>query len=344
VVSKSASDFGTGVENATAKKKIFFIFFAAALAVLAGCGPVMHSARVVREEPPSERETESRERVTSANCNSRSAALLPGYVQACRGRTGEGVLLAGLGLAELGTGIAAGATSGFGTPAAGVPLLAFGDLLTASVMDAVLESQRAANLRFVPQESLSELARAPFSLEVLSRPPVWAGILGTLAAGLAVSRLIDGPMDTQNFGHRPVLFGHQFNSAVGYPLAGAIGVGLFEHVAIAEESAFRGLLQSGWARSQGEDRGWIYGSLSFGLVHASNVFFIDRSQRLKYLALGVPFITVLGSYLGLVYRFSDYSLAPPVAVHFWYDFLLEAIGFVTDPRNSPLALAWGMPF
>jgi membrane protease YdiL (CAAX protease family) len=304
----------------------------------------MRSARVTAEEPPSERETEARERVAASQCNVRVGTLLPGYVQLCRGRTGEGALLAGLGIAELGTGLVAGAASGFGTPAAGVPLLAFGDLVTASVMDAVLESQRAARLRFVPQESLSELARGPFSFEVLSRPSVWVGILGTLAAGVAVSRLIDGPISTQNFGHRPVLFGHTVNSVVGYPLAGAIGVGVFEHVAIAEETAFRGVFQSGWARSQGEDRGWVYGSLAFGLVHASNVLFMDSSQRLKYLAVGVPFITVLGSYLGLTYRYSDYSLAPPVAVHFWYDFLLEAIGFVTDPRNSPLALSWGMPF
>ena len=304
----------------------------------------MHEARVVQDEPPSERELESGERVLTHDCNPRGGGLLPGYLQLCRGRTREGALLAGLGLAELGTGLVAGATSGFGSAAAGVPLLAFGDLLTAGVMDAVLESQRAARLRFVPQESLTELARAPFSPEVLSRPMVWGGILGTLAAGLAVSRLLDGPVDTSNFGRRPVLFGHTFNSAAGYPLAGAIGVGVFEHVAIAEESTFRGVLQSGWARSYGEDRGWIYGSLAFGLVHSTNIVFLDPSQRLKYLAVGVPFITVLGSYLGLAYRQSDYSLAPSVAIHFWYDFLIEAYGFFTDPKNSPLALSWGMPF
>ena len=304
----------------------------------------MHEARVVRDEPPREREVEARERVATHDCNTRGAGLLPGYLQLCRGRTQEGALLAGLGTAELATGLVAGATSGFGSAAAGVPLLAFGDLLTAGVMDAVLESQRAARLRFVPQESLTELVRAPFSPDVLSRPMVWGGILGALAAGLAVSRLLDGPVDTSRFGRRPVLFGHTVNSAAGYPLAGAIGIGLFEHVAIAEESAFRGLLQSGWARSQGEDRGWIYGSLAFGLIHSTNILFLDPSQRLKYLAIGVPFITVLGSYLGLAYRHGDYSLAPPVAIHFWYDFLIEAYGFLTDPKNSPLALSWGMPF
>jgi membrane protease YdiL (CAAX protease family) len=302
----------------------------------------MHEARLRDDQPPNEREIEARERV-SAECP-RGGALVPGLVQLCRGRTDDGTLLATLGAAELGVGLTAGITSGFDSSAAGVSLLAFGDLLTYSVMDVAFENQRAARLRLVPQESLSELVRAPFSGEVLERPGVWAGIAGTLAAGLLVSRIVDGPIDTSGFGQRPVLFGHTVNSAVGYPLAGAIGITLFEHVAIAEESVFRGLLQSGWARSQGETAGWIYASLAFGLAHSTNIVFLDPSHRASYLAVGVPFITVLGSYLGLAYRYSGYSLAPSVAIHFWYDFLLEAIGFVADPKNSPLAVTWATPF
>jgi membrane protease YdiL (CAAX protease family) len=134
------------------------------------------------------------------------------------------------------------------------------------------------------------------------------------------------------------------NSAVGYPLAFGIGAALFEHVAIAEETAFRGVLQSTWTRSYGETRGWVYGSLAFGLVHSTNIFFMQSNQRATYLLAGVPFITLLGSYLGLVYRQSGYSLEQPVAIHFWYDFLIEAVSFVGDPRNSPLALSYGGAF
>jgi membrane protease YdiL (CAAX protease family) len=304
----------------------------------------MHEARREREAPAMPRETEARERIVASDCTSRFSLLVPGLPQLCRGRSGEGAALASLGAAELATGVAAGLASGFDKPAAEVPLLAFGDLLTASVMDAALENQRAARLPFVPQESLSELAVAPFSFQVLSRPEVFGGIAVTLAAGLLVSRAVDGPLDTSNFRTRPVLFGHTTNSAVGYPIAGAIGMGLFEHVAIAEESVFRGLLQSGWARSSGETQGWIYGSLAFGLLHSTNIVFMDPSQRLTYLAVGVPFITVLGSYLGLVYRGSGYSLAPSVAIHFWYDFLLEAVSFAADPKNSPLAVNWSARF
>jgi membrane protease YdiL (CAAX protease family) len=304
----------------------------------------MRQARLTDDEPPMPREIEARERILHDDCSRRLSLLWPGVIQHCRGRTAEGSVLIGLGAAELGVGIGAAVDQGTDSPAAGIPLLAFADLFTASAIDAVLENQRAARYRFVPQESLTEMAASPFSGEVLSKPYVWAGIIGTFAAGILVSRIVDGPYDTTNFGKRPVLFGQEMNSAVGYPLAGAIGIALFEHVAVAEESVFRGLVQSGFSRSSGETKGWIYGSLVFGLAHSTNVFFIDESQRATYLLVGVPFITLLGSYLGLAYRWSGYSLGPSVAIHFWYDFLIEAWGFILDPKHSPLAVTWSMPF
>jgi len=302
----------------------------------------MHQARLAPDEPPSAREIESAERV--AACPAGPELFVPGLLQSCRGRTAEGSLLTALTVAELGVGVGSAVANGPGSSATGVPFLALADLFTLSLMDLALETQRAQRLSYVPQETVGELARAPFSGEVLSRPEVWAGITGSLAAGILVSALVDGGIDTHNAGKRPILFGREVNSALGYPAAAAIGVVLFEHVAIAEEMAFRGVVQSSFARSSGETRGWLYASLGFGLIHASNIIFIDRSQRLTYLAVGVPFITMLGSYLGLAYRWNRYSLAPSVAIHFWYDLLLEAASFVADPKNSPLAVAWGMPF
>jgi hypothetical protein len=41
---------------------------------------------------------------------------------------------------------------------------------------------------------------------------------------------------------------------------------------------------------------------------------------------------------------SQYSLAPSVAIHFWYDLLLETAAFFAGPKNSPLAVTWAMPF
>lgn len=304
----------------------------------------MHSARLDPAAPASDRELEAAGKVHAPQCNPRLGSLWPGAAQYCFGAQRTGLVMAGLGGLELGTAIGAALDRNITAPAAAVPLLGFGDLLTFGVMDAVLEMQRAEKLQYVPQENAAELAAAPFSTEVLSRPGVFLGIAGTLAAGLLVSRITDGPLTTEGFGKRPVLFGHTVNSSWGYPAAFGIGAGLFEQVALAEESAFRGVLQSGWSRRYGETRGWLYGSLAFGLIHSTNVFFMDPGQRLSYLLVGVPFITVLGSYLGYEYRASGYSLAPSVAIHFWYDFLIEAVSFVLDPKNSPISLSYGAAF
>lgn len=287
---------------------------------------------------------EARERLAEPECRPALSAFFPGLGQMSCGRPAEGRALAILGATELGTALAAGAFRDFSSAASQLPLLTYADLLTASAMDVVLDAQRAQRLRLVPQETLGELFRAPFEPRVLSRPAVWGGVAGALAASLLLSRLVDGPLDTRNFGTEPVLFGSQLHDAVGYPLAGAIGVALFEHVAVAEEMAFRGVLQSGWARTTDETRGWAFASLTFGLLHAGNLPFIERSERLKYLYAGVPFITALGGYLGLAYRGAGYELSTPVAIHFWYDFLVEAVDFLADPKNSPLSMRIGFAF
>lgn len=305
----------------------------------------MHSARLSRDDPPFEREVESQQRVRSRSCGPRAGMLFPGIGELCNGRQREGAVMIGLGIAELGAFVAGGIKQGFGSTAALLPVLTFGDLLTASAMDAGLEVQRAAGLPYVPGESLTELAAAPFSGEVMGRPAVYAGIAGTVALSLLYGRLVDGPIATDSFRQRPRLFGRDVNSSWGYPAGLAIGVGVFEHVALAEETAFRGVLQSGLARRYGETEGLVFSSLIFGLVHSTNIFFIDNStDRIHYLLYDVPFITLLGGYLGYIYRDSGYSLAPSVAVHFWYDFLISAVGFVLDPKNSPLAFTTAAAF
>lgn len=306
------------------------------------CGPALRTARRTADEPPSERELEAAAAPPGTGCSALAGSLVPGLGQLCAGRTAEGTALMGLAAAELGTGIGVAIKHDLGYPGAAVPLLALSDLWLYQSFQANLQQQLARRMLYVPQDNLGELVVAPFNGQVLSRPEVWGGILGTVAAGVAVSALLDGwpwrPRD------RPRLFGIDYAPGVGYPIASAIGIGLFEHVSIAEETVFRGYVQSGFTRRYGEDRGLIYGSLVFGLLHAPNALFMDSSQRLKYLGIGVPFLTLIGSYLGLAYRWSGYSLAPSVAIHFWYDLLISAIGFVADPQHNELAGRIGVPF
>jgi membrane protease YdiL (CAAX protease family) len=298
------------------------------------------------DAPPTDAELESTTRLADASCSGNWGLLFPGLAQLCTGRRAEGAVLMSLAAAEAATAIAVGTSSpqGVDHPGAGLPLIALQDAWLYGVVDSVLDRQRALHLRYVPTERLSELALAPFNPKVLSRPDVWAGLLGMVSFGVAASVLAGEKLRTGHYGERPNIFGRQVAPAIGYPIGAAVGAALFEHVAIAEETTFRGWLQSDFSRSMGPTGGWIVGSLVFGGTHALNALLLPADERAAYLGIGVPAITVIGSYLGLTYRWHDYSLLSPVALHFWYDFLLSAVYFVADPTSSPLSASVALPF
>ncbi len=295
------------------------------------------------------REQESKQRYRDAACSADTALFFPGLGHVCQGRSAEAATLISLGAAELGTGIAVAVHrdegfDGLSHPAAAVPLISFQNLYLYSWADAHFEEQRAARLRYVPQDSMAELAYAPFNPEVLAQTDVWAITLIGLAAGIGLSGVVDESFNTDNVGKDPNLFGRRLSPGVGYPAASLVGVGLFEHVAIGEEALFRGTIQSEMARQSGEDSAWVASSLVFGFAHAPNALALDQDDRVRYLAFGVPFITVLGGALGLSYRHHNYSLAPPVAIHFWYNLLLSATFFALDPQDSPISARATFPF
>ena len=106
------------------------------------------------------------------------------------------------------------------------------------------------------------------------------------------------------------------------------------HVAVAEEIAFRGLVQSGAARATSELGGFAIGTAVFGPFHALNALVLPEEERLSYLAIGVPWITLTGSWLGLVYMWGDYRLGGPIAVHWWYNMLISAAAFAANPEDN----------
>jgi membrane protease YdiL (CAAX protease family) len=316
-----------------------------ALMLLSNCANEMAHARLAPDEPTYPREA-SEDHTRAADCVGYIwNALIPGLAQLCIGETAEGAMLLTIGSAEIAVGTAVAIETTITHPGAALPLIAAEDLAVYSYMDAVFRRQRAERMVFVPQDSMGELIAAPFNLDALSSTDVWLGILGSVAAGLAVSYLTD-PSSFQNtaLGAHANIFGASLRPAIGYPLGVAIGVGLFEQVAIAEESLFRGAIQSGFARNNSETAGWVFGSLIFGGFHATNALFLPSDQQLRYLAVGVPFITLLGGYLGLSYRWHDYSLVPSTAIHFWYDLLISAVPFFLNPTNSPLSASIAVPF
>ncbi len=318
----------------------------ALFAVLAGaCGPPLRHARTDGFTGASAREREAWQRHKRGTpCSQSWGWLFPGLAQLCQGRPAEGGTLLALGVAEAGTAIAVGRREGIEHPGAALPLLAFQDLWLLGIFDGLRDEQLAALVPYTPQDTLGEMALAPFNWQVLRKPDVWIGILAMTAIGVGVSLLVDESGNTDHFGDDPNIFGRTMPPALGYPIAYGVGAGLFEHVAMAEEMAFRGVIQSGSARRYGETEGWLAASVLFGAAHIPNLWFIPEDQQTAYLLYGIPFITAIGSYLGLTYRWNHYSLAPPIAVHFWYDFLLTATFFAIDPTNSPISAKVTIPF
>jgi membrane protease YdiL (CAAX protease family) len=191
---------------------------------------------------------------------------------------------------------------------------------------------------------MADLGAAPFNWQVMKRPAVWLGILGTLAVGMATTLALADDIDTDQVGEDPNLFGEVVDGRWGYPAAGGIGAVYFTHVAVGEEALFRGYIQSSLSRNSGENTGWVAASLLFGAAHIPNIYALPEEERGEYLLYGIPFITAAGFYLGWLYRDSGYALGPSTAVHFWYDLLLSAAVFALEPQNSILGTSVEMRF
>jgi membrane protease YdiL (CAAX protease family) len=319
-----------------------------ALAVIAGCSRPVVKARTTLIEPPGEAEIEAGLAIDYRSCSPRLGWLFPGLGQLCLGKKAEGAVMASLAAAEIGTAVAVGVeteydadgdgqSDPFEHPGVALPLAGLQDLWIYGLSDVGITTALAERQLYAPRDTLADLAAAPFNLEVMKRPAVWAGLIGTLAVGLGVTFALSDDVDTDQVGDDPNLFGETVDAKYGYPLGGLAGGTLFAHVAPAEEALFRGYIQSGLARSIGETQGWIAASLLFGVAHIPNMFALPEEDRKEYLLYGIPVITAAGTYLGWVYRSSGYSLAPSTALHFWYDFLLTATLFVIDPQNSIFA-------
>lgn len=313
----------------------------------AGCVRPVATARLSRLEPLAPEEIEARALVDRASCSTQLGLLFPGVGQLCLHQTARGAALASLAAAELGGAIAAGVeTESTDHPGVTLPLAAAQDLWVYGLADAYITEQRAAAARFAPRDQPIDLVAAPFNLEVMKRPAVWAGIALTLAVGLGVSLALAEPedLDPDRAGQDPNLFGETVDARAGYPLGFAAGAGLFGHVAIAEEALFRGYIQSSLARARGETTGWVGASLLFGAAHVTNALLLPAEDRVEYLLYGLPVITAAGFYMGWLYRESDYSLAPSTALHFWYDLLLTGTLFVIDPQSSIFSARIAVPF
>jgi len=327
--------------------RTIFLFLLCAWSI--GCSAPIRHARLDPAAAPSAVEIDAADRARNRSCGPTVGLLWPGIGQACLGRPQEAAILATMAGAELGVGIAGLALipsdnqtgellsdSGQAVAFAGVQ-----NLWTYSISRSALDLQLAQWKPYAPQDTLEEMVIAPFNVQVLKRPAVFGGIIGLTGTAVAINAFSEGSTSRG----RPNLFGKRLPEPVAYPLAAGLGTVLFQHVAIGEEIAFRGLLQPDLVRLTGsETNGWILSSLIFGGFHAFNALLLPGADAAGYLAYAVPYITVTGAWLGLAFRWSGYSLAPPIAIHFWYDFLLSAADFAMDPKHNVFSAKVAVPF
>jgi hypothetical protein len=312
--------------------------------LLAGCAPVA-TARTSADEDVRPREADAAARLANKRCKLGWAWAFPGVGQICANEPTEGAVLASLGGAQAAAAVTALAIDEKATQ--GITAVTLQDLWVYSVTKVTLDEQLAHQALYVPEDTLGELALAPFNGKVIGRPELWAGVPLAIAAGLAVGAIIDGPghRDYRFFRESPRLFGQPVAAGAAYPLAAATYAFEMEQVAIAEEALFRGYFQSELARACGQACGWATGAALFGGTHAFNALFIDdEGQKKRYLAVGVPYLILIGQYLGGIYWGEGYTLTGSVAAHFWYNVALSMIGYAADPRGSPVSGSIRVPF
>jgi membrane protease YdiL (CAAX protease family) len=183
----------------------------------------------------------------------------------------------------------------------------------------------------MPQDSLSDLAYAPFQMKVMKKPEVWGGILGALALGTTLSY----------FAFRDDL------ANVRMDTSGSLMPLLALPIGIGEESFFRGFVQPACMELCGSPWGGItLSSLSFGAAHIGNAKGFPPELQKRYYTVSIPFLTSFGAYFGWL-AYKNCSLKEAVAIHAWYDFTLMAISALAETQantSEPRAFAISLPF
>ena len=163
-----------------------------------------------------------------------------------------------------------------------------------------------------PDESLAELAVAPFNPQHLLRPTTFIPLvlpLIVLNSALSDEQYIYQPDDTLD----------KQDLRKGFFL-------MHEAVALGEESFFRGVLNNSFSNSLGEGWGLAASSAAFGLAHSGSA-----GQA------SAPAAALFGGYLGYLQQKNDYRIGQGVAIHFWWNFLVS-LSMLKERPTQPVQL------
>ena len=183
----------------------------------------------------------------------------------------------------------------------------------------------------LPDESLLDLASAPFDSSIIAKPNFYLPFIFHFGVVQFLSNSIfsdERASLTENEWDDVRVYGKYLNPSIGYPLGGT-GLWLsFTAVSIGEEAFFRGYLQSAWEELMGEELGWFAASALFGALHYPN----GTTTKGRIFASLTAFAG--GLVMGYFYRIDAYSLKRPIAYHTWWNFSLGTINLLRNPKDS----------
>jgi hypothetical protein len=159
-----------------------------------------------------------------------------------------------------------------------------------------------------PQETLSDLALAPFSWEFLSRPTTFVPLA---LQGWAAFRSKNG-------------YGIYWSQDVSERDLHVYNVTANEFTAVGEEGFFRGFLNNEFSDRWGDGWGLASSSLIFGLAHTGQG---NTANTLE--------ATIAGAYLGWMNQRNGFQIGEGVALHYWIN-VLAGISAIRNGGSASL--------
>ena len=166
-----------------------------------------------------------------------------------------------------------------------------------------------------PNESLSDLALAPFSWEFLSRPTTFIPLA---FQAWAVSRsqgaygIYRGPDVSARDLHLTNVTANEFT-------------------AVGEEGFFRGFINNEFSHRWGNGWGLTWSSLLFGIAHTGQGQTANAVEA-----------SIAGAYLGWIHQRNGFQIGEGVALHYWIN-VLAGIAAIRNGGSAPL-LSLSVPF
>jgi len=159
-----------------------------------------------------------------------------------------------------------------------------------------------------PKESLSDLALAPFSWKLLSRPTTFIP-LALQAWAVSRSKGAYGIYRSDDVSTRDL---HIYNVTAN------------EFTAVGEEGFFRGFVNNEFSDRWGNGWGLVWSSLLFGVSHTGQGQAANAFQA-----------SLAGAYLGWMQQRNEFEIVEGVALHYWFN-VLAGIAAIRNGGSAPL--------